>query len=147
MFHIIDDDKLILEFLSDLIEDMGFEVKSFSCPLDYLWYVGSPEYTVPVAVISDVCMPKMDGFQMLERVRSKYPDIRTGIMSGYFENRAKAKENACVFLHKPNDFESIMHMIETFARCHESGPNPKEYECNAEIGEWECPHASRCKNN
>lgn len=145
MFHIIDDEEAILEFLSDLIDEMGFEARIFSCPLEYLAYVGSPEYTVPVAIISDVSMPKMDGFEMLESISGKYPEIRTAIISGYFENRLKAKKNACIFLHKPFDIELIKQTLEIFAICHENGPHPKEYECNAGSGAWECPHASHCK--
>ncbi|MES0371455.1 MAG: response regulator [Mariprofundaceae bacterium] len=147
MFHIIDDDEPILEFFSELIEEMGYEVKPFSCPLDYLSYVNSSEYVLPIAVISDISMPKMNGFEMLEKVRKKHPDIRAAVVSGYFENRARAKVNACVYLHKPTDFNSIMQMVETFACCHENGPHPEEYQCNAEAGKWDCPHASHCKSS
>ncbi|MDX8404367.1 MAG: response regulator [Mariprofundaceae bacterium] len=146
MFHIIDDEESILEFLSELIKEMGFEAMTFPCPMGYLSYVDSPEYTVPFAVISDVNMPEMNGFQMLERLRSKHHTIRVAIMSGYYENREKTKRRACTFLQKPFDIDSVVQMIESFASCHEQGPDPKEYKCNAEAEKYNCPHASHCKN-
>ena len=63
---VVDDDKAIRDFLSDTLEYAGYGVITAS---DGLSAVGLAEEHLPDLIISDVNMPYLDGFQMLERMR------------------------------------------------------------------------------
>lgn len=151
MFHIVDDEEDIREVIAGLVGLMGYESKSFASPFDYLEYVKSDDFTVPYALLTDVQMPKMNGYEMLNEVRKLYPEIRTAIISGFPKYEGEAKARSCAFLNKPIVIEEFEHIIESFVRCHDDGPNAEVYGCGSperheefNIEAWSCPHASRC---
>ena len=153
MFHIVDDDEDIREVIEGLLGLMGHESKSFSCPFDYLEYVKSDDFSTPYALLSDVQMPKMNGYEMIEQVRQLHPEIRTAIISGFPKYEGETKASSCAFLNKPIVIEEFQHIIESFVKCHEKGPNAEVYGCGSpqrhedfDIEAWQCPHGSRCEN-
>ena len=61
-------------------------------------------------VFTDLVMPGVDGFQVIERVRARDPDVPVIVLSGYssLENAVKAvKAGAFDFLAKPFDPDSV----------------------------------------
>ncbi|NBC05257.1 MAG: response regulator [Bacteroidetes bacterium] len=63
-----------------------------------------------VYIFSDINMPGMSGFELLERVKSNYPHIHVSMISAYgdTENYQKAKEiGAKEFFTKPIDFKNL----------------------------------------
>lgn len=63
-----------------------------------------------VYIFSDINMPGMSGFELLERVKSDYPHIHVSMISAYgdTENYQKAKEiGAKEFFTKPIDFKNL----------------------------------------
>ncbi|MCP4294203.1 MAG: response regulator transcription factor [Proteobacteria bacterium] len=65
---VIDDDKKLCRLIKDYLEPMGYLVKSANDGLEGLKLAQSSEIHV---VILDVMMPKMDGFEVLRRLRQK----------------------------------------------------------------------------
>jgi len=154
MFHVVDDNEPLLEFLISFIEDVGYEAKGFSSSVEYLEYVKSPVFTPPLAILSDVQMPMIDGFEMLKKVRELYPSIRSAVISAYPKSGGESRDQSCVYLEKPMTMESLEKIIRTFASCLKNGPDPKQYECNSSgvqsvfaLDRWSCPHAARCKKH
>jgi len=89
------------------------EVKSFGSGTnawDYISDGGEADI-----VISDVDMPGMGGFELMEKVREKYPDKVFIIMSGIagYENRSK-KEGADGFLAKPFEINDLFNIVQCF---------------------------------
>lgn len=153
MFHIVDDEKEVREVIAGLVGLMGYESRCFESPCDYIEYAESDAYVTPYALLTDVQMPQMNGYKMLERIRQLHPEIRTAIISGYPKFEGEAKANSCAFLNKPIVMEEFQHVIESFVRCSDEGPNAEEYGCGSparhddfDIEAWSCPHASRCGN-
>lgn len=63
-----------------------------------------------VYIFSDINMPGMSGFELLEKVKKDYPHIHVSMISAYgdTENYQKAKENgAKEFFTKPIDFNNL----------------------------------------
>lgn len=63
-----------------------------------------------VYIFSDINMPGMSGFELLEKVKSNYPHIHVSMISAYgdTENYQKAKEiGAKEFFTKPIDFKNL----------------------------------------
>lgn len=72
----------------------------------------SPEV---VYVFSDINMPGMTGFELLEKIKSRFSNTRVSIVSAYGDrgNYEKAiKSGAKGFFSKPVDFESLKQEIE-----------------------------------
>ncbi len=154
MFHVVDDNEPLLEFLTAFIEDAGYQAQGFRSSVDYLEYVKSPDYTPPLAILSDVQMPMIDGFEMLQKVRELYPAVRSAVISAYPSTGSGVRDQSCAYLEKPMSMESLERMVRTFAACVECGPAPKEYECSRNgdqtvfaLDQWSCPHAARCKKH
>lgn len=63
-----------------------------------------------VYIFSDINMPGMSGFELLERVKTNYPQIHVSMISAYgdSENYQKAKKiGAKEFFTKPIDFNNL----------------------------------------
>ena len=151
MFHIVDDDKIVREVIVRFVGLMGYESKDFETPIEYLEYAKSDDFTMPYALLTDVQMPKMNGYEMLEQVRQAHPAIRTAVISGYPKLEGEVKGDTCAFLNKPIVMEEFEHIIRSFVKCFENGPNADGYGCGSaethhdfNIKEWQCPHGGRC---
>ena len=67
-------------------------------------------------MILDLKMPEMDGMEVLRRVKEKYPNIQTIILSGYGTDSAKKEAaglGAVDFLAKPADINTLTEKIRT----------------------------------
>jgi CheY-like chemotaxis protein len=61
-------------------------------------------------IFSDINMPGMTGFELLEKVKAEFPSIQVSMISAYgdSENHDKAiKSGAKEFFTKPIDFDSL----------------------------------------
>jgi len=75
--------------------------------LDHLKNTQPPDV---LYIFSDINMPGMSGLQLLEKVKSQFPQIQVSMISAYGDdhNFQKAKESgAKEFFTKPIDFESL----------------------------------------
>jgi len=98
---LVDDDPIVLESLGGFLELEGYEVtlaETISRAKDYL---DGGSYNL---VITDVSMPQSDGFELLQCVRRKYPDVVVIMITGYgtIESAVEAiKQGAYEYLTKP----------------------------------------------
>ena len=63
-----------------------------------------------VAVLSDINMPGMDGLQLLDEIKQRFPDLPVMMVTAYgdHERRRRAAEyGAADFVAKPVDFERL----------------------------------------
>lgn len=116
---IVDDESSILKSLSRLLRREPYDVMTAECGDSALRMLANESVQL---VISDHRMPKMTGTELLEQVRSRYPDTIRMILSGYAEINAilKAINDGAIyrFLTKPwNDEElklSIRRALEQY---------------------------------
>src|ERR1700730_17260469 len=69
---LVDDDKNILASVTMLLEQEGYHVKSFSEPAAALTALGSAP---PDLAILDIKMPRMDGLELLRRLRQAATEL------------------------------------------------------------------------
>ena len=77
---IVDDDKAICEYMQTLLERDGFHVKTLSDPSTVEEEVRQGGYHL---VVLDLMMPKLDGIEVLRRVRKLDSDIAVVIFTGF----------------------------------------------------------------
>ena len=79
---LIDDEQMILDSMEMVFEDEGFKVVTFAKPLEAVEFLINPENKYD-CVVSDINMPKMNGFQLLEKFRP-LNNIQESLVLVYF---------------------------------------------------------------
>jgi two-component system cell cycle response regulator CpdR len=77
---VVDDDVDVREFLRDLLAEDGIEAHFVESGPAALKLLEAEPYDL---LLTDIRMPQMDGFELVQRARQKRPDLRVLYMSGY----------------------------------------------------------------
>ena len=108
---IVDDDKAICDFMQSLLEKDGFIVKTMSDPTLVEDEVRTGDYHV---MILDLMMPKMDGIEVLKRVRGVDSDIAVVIFTAHpnlDSAVASMKLDAVDYLKKPFNVDEFREVL------------------------------------
>ena len=105
-----------LKFKKFFASQGDLKLVSFLSAVDCLNYLRRPD-TPPVdLILSDINMPDMDGFELLQEVRQFNPNVLFYMVSAYesseFRNRAE-QLGAQRFLSKPVDFNILGEALKT----------------------------------
>ena len=120
---IADDEPKIRQGLRELVESFDLPLKvcgEAKNGLEALRIAGEEQ---PDIALVDICMPKLNGLQLLEQIRSVRPKCRTIIVSGYNEF-SYAKEAMALgvrsYILKPIEeqelYEAILRLTEELSR-------------------------------
>ena len=105
---IVDDDRVILKYLSTFFSKSGWRVESFMSSREALERLKLEQ---PVLVITDLDMPGMDGIELIRNIKSneKFENIALLVMTALSENHIRFqsfKAGAIHFVNKPiNPYE------------------------------------------
>lgn len=116
---LVEDDKLSLELLSELIENSFHDFKvvgKFLNPLDSLEFL---ENNYADIMITDIKMPEISGMELTELATEKYPFIKIILLSAYqdFDIAVKAlNSNVVSYILKPVTFEKIKSAMEIITK-------------------------------
>lgn len=108
---IVDDDDSIRWVLEKALERENIPYRSFSTGADVLMAL---EESQPQALVSDIRMPGTSGFDLLERVKSRFPALPIIIMTAYsdLDSAVSAFEGgAFEYLTKPFDVSEAVDLI------------------------------------
>ncbi len=110
---IVDDEKAAGEGLRDLLAAEGYETVAEGDGLAGLRRV---EEFLPSVVITDILMPRMDGFGLLKEIRSRYPETAVILLTGQgsveMALRAIQEEGAYHYFEKPIDMKKLRLVVE-----------------------------------
>lgn len=113
---LVDDEPVLIESLQPLLEPL-FDVVGFSQSQEALRYLSANPVSV---VVADYRMPKMDGIEMLTRLKSAQPDTVRILFTAYgdLDCLTRAINDAGVFHYIPKDrlgqpggFEEICNLL------------------------------------
>lgn len=77
---IVDDEQDIRDMLCRHFRYLGYEVATAKDGLDALETLKERKFDI---VVSDIAMPNLDGTQLLKRIRTDYPMVRTIMITAY----------------------------------------------------------------
>jgi DNA-binding NtrC family response regulator len=110
---IVDDEPVIADSLSEMLEGWGYETAVASDGRAGLALV---EEFLPTVVVSDVYMPNLDGFGLLREMRQLHPETAVILLTGQgtveMALRAIQEEGAFHYLEKPIDFSKLRLVVE-----------------------------------
>jgi two-component system, OmpR family, response regulator len=123
---IVDDDKAICEYMQTLLERDGFQVKTLTDPTGVEEEVRSGGYHL---IILDLMMPKLDGLEVLKRIRKVDNDIAVVIFTGYpnLESAvASMKLDAVDYIKKPFNVDEFREVLARVMRKKGLARTPEE---------------------
>jgi signal transduction histidine kinase/CheY-like chemotaxis protein len=104
---VIDDEEIILNIATDVLESEGYEVKTESNPLNALSAVRREKFDF---VLTDISMPEMNGLELIKKIQEIDSDIGAIFMTGY-ANLQTAKEaiqtGAYDYIMKPFELNEL----------------------------------------
>ena len=104
----VDDKTSVLEYLAILFKDEPYEILNFSSPSKALRHV---KKTGPAVIISDQCMPEMEGTTFLQKVKEMSPDTVRILMTAFVDTDAAIaainQGNVFHFISKPFDVQEL----------------------------------------
>jgi two-component system NtrC family sensor kinase len=131
---IIDDEKDIREVTALTLMDAGYRVETAADGTEGL---ARCEQFSPRIVITDIRMPGMDGIQVLETIKQRYPDTEVIVATafGEMETAIRALQlDASDFITKPIHTEAMMVAIERARHRYRTRQQIKDYTRRLEHG-------------
>jgi DNA-binding NtrC family response regulator len=125
---IIDDDVALLKVTALLLEDAGFSTTATADPHVALRGVREGLYR---AVLVDIKMPELDGFQFLEKSLQIDPNLSVILVTGFYSvdsATAAIKRGASDYLSKPVDRSRLLSTLDELADLIEQKHQVRELE-------------------
>jgi two-component system, OmpR family, response regulator len=113
---VVDDDKDISDYMETFLSKDGYEVSSLNDPTAVEEEIRAGGYHL---VVLDLMMPKMDGIEVLRRIRKVDSDIAVIVFTGYptLESAVQAmKLDAVDYLQKPFNPDEFREVLERVTR-------------------------------
>lgn len=109
---VVDDEEAMLEVFTETLLRLGVDVVGESDPRKAAEQVSHGErYDV---VVLDLRMPHVDGFALLELIRTKQPDVPVIVVTGYpsAESAKRCRDlGVLLYLRKPFDPEELNRQV------------------------------------
>jgi len=108
---IVEDDQDLCQALCDTLEIAGYQVNSAANGTEALLKLSKSRFKL---VVSDVQMPVMDGFQLLQNIQGKYPDTPVLMMTAYGsipKAVAAIQAGAVDYLVKPFEARNLVDKV------------------------------------
>jgi two-component system, cell cycle sensor histidine kinase and response regulator CckA len=107
-----EDDELVRNLIHMVLSREGYTM--LSAPDGEEALLLSREYPGPIELLlTDVKMPKMDGWQLRDHLRRERPDTKVLLISGRLSGEIPASETSVHFLRKPFLAKTLRSAIKT----------------------------------
>lgn len=108
---IVDDEEITLENLEHVLKKEGYEVVAVSTGVQALKHLESSEFDL---VLTDLKMKKVDGMEILDKVKNRHPDTEVIMITGYatVSSAIEAmKKGAFHYVAKPFKLDEIRVVV------------------------------------
>lgn len=110
--HIVDDDELVREAVSELVRSVGLEAATYSSGSEFLDRAASD---VSGCVIVDMRMPGLSGIELQEQLAQRGFDMPVIVMSAFgdvYSAVRAMKAGAADFIEKPFNNQELLDLIQ-----------------------------------
>ncbi|HLG65076.1 MAG TPA: response regulator [Ktedonosporobacter sp.] len=116
---VIDDSATVRKIVETCLGREGFEVKGFADGVEAMRWLTEPYSRVPNLVILDIGLPKMDGYEVARRLKSKPQFGNTVIImltrrDGMIDRLKGRLAGAKDYITKPFKAQQIVEVTESF---------------------------------
>jgi CheY-like chemotaxis protein len=101
---VVDDERYIVDLLTDLLEDEGYRVL---CASDGQAALEVLNHEQPDLIVADVMMPRVDGLRLLALIRERHGTLPVILMSA----AVTPQSDHVTFLRKPFDIDHLLGLI------------------------------------
>jgi len=108
---VVDDEFVIRDSLSMLIESVGFKVKTFDSAISFLEQL---DISIPACILIDIRMPHMDGLELQEQLAIKKCEMPIIFISGHADIPISAtafRAGAVDLIEKPFNSKLLLQRI------------------------------------
>jgi CheY-like chemotaxis protein len=110
MILLVDDEETARYAYARILKNAGYAVKEAADGLESLSLLEQHEFNL---VISDILMPKLNGYALVARIRLKWPKIPIVLTSAYLSPEAAKTLNGSVeFIPKPIDATALIATVQ-----------------------------------
>jgi len=109
---VVDDESALGELITEILSSQGYRVYTTNQPEEALTILANTHIDI---LLSDIIMPKMDGYTLAEKAREIQPDIIIQLTSGYHsreEESEKHKNLAEKILYKPVTSHTLLKRVD-----------------------------------
>lgn len=113
---IVDDSQDLTHVIADFLSMHGYQVHTACDGYDALECMGSQPIGI---VVSDIHMPRMDGFTLMGEIRTRYPKVPIVLITGFSVSEAKKmafEQGANAFVAKPFKLKDLKNVIESVSK-------------------------------
>jgi twitching motility two-component system response regulator PilG len=116
---VIDDSGTVRKILSASLQRAGFQAAVFRDGIEAMKALSSGDLPLPDAIVIDVQLPKMDGYELVRRFRARRPFATLPIImlsghDGWFDKLRGRWAGATVYLTKPFQPEQIITRLHRY---------------------------------
>jgi len=111
---IVDDERVVCDAIGRLLNDRGYRAEVAYGGAAAIEHIEKESFD---AVLIDIRMPKVDGFDVLEALKTKRPDSKAIMMTSYADISSAVdsiSKGAIDILSKPIDIDELVLTIERY---------------------------------
>ena len=108
---IVDDEEIVIRSCLRILAEKGYEIDAQMDGSGALSRIDECHYDV---IILDLMMPKMDGLEVLRRVKANHPDIEVIMVTGLAQEKTAERAmhlGAFGYLPKPFDPDELSQVV------------------------------------
>ena len=107
---VVEDNEDVGQFLTELLQDLGYEIKWVANAREALAVLAGGELAFDL-VFSDVIMPGMNGVELATVIRERYPGLPVVLTSGYSSVLADNAHRGFELIQKPYSVEALSRTL------------------------------------
>ena len=104
-----EDERTLRELVAGALRDEGCDVATSGDGSKALEQLGKQTFDL---VITDIRMPRVDGYELLSHLRQEYPDLPVLAISGYVDGEEIGKYDFDGFVEKPVQMDGFRRLID-----------------------------------
>lgn len=110
---LVDDNSQGLKARKTVLEELGYQISTASSGEDALEHFGRQKFDL---VVTDYKMPRMDGPELIARLRKRAPEIPIILISGYVDTLGLSEQNTNADAVIQKSANEVAHLVRAVAR-------------------------------